>query len=62
MSNLKSPPNDALFSKMEAKYKRLMERAYNLKQTDDSLSDIFYFEADQLLQKLNALKNDMTLV
>jgi len=61
MNNLKSPPKEALFNKMEAKYKGLMERAYNLKQTDDSLSDIFYFEADQLLQELNDLKNDLTL-
>lgn len=61
MNNLKSPPKEALFNKMEAKYKRLMERAYNLKQTNDSLSDIFYFEADQLLQELNDLKNDLTL-
>ncbi|PKP25973.1 MAG: hypothetical protein CVU03_05525 [Bacteroidetes bacterium HGW-Bacteroidetes-2] len=61
MTNLKSPPNEVLFNKMEAKYKQLMERAYNHKQTDDSLSDIFYFEADQVLQKLNTLKNDLTL-
>lgn len=39
------------FSKgIEAKYKQLIERAYNLRQTDDSLSDILYFEAERLLK------------
>ncbi len=60
MKATKSPSSIALFKKMEQKYKRLIERAYNLRQSDDSLSDIFYFEADKLLEEMNYLKNNLS--
>ena len=44
---------------LETKYKQLVERAYNLKQTDDSLSDMLYFEAERLLQKLKGKTTDI---
>lgn len=44
---------------LETKYKQLVERAYNLKQTDDSLSDVLYFEAERLLQKLKGKTTDV---
>ncbi len=60
MKATKSPPSIALFKKMEQKYKQLIERAYNLRQSDDSLSDVFYFEADKLLEEMKYLKNTLT--
>jgi hypothetical protein len=45
---------------MEQKYKQLIERAYNLRQSDDSLSDVFYFEADKLLEEMKCLKKNIT--
>ncbi|MGC6430905.1 MAG: Lacal_2735 family protein [Jejuia sp.] len=36
-------------------YKVLMERAYNLRQTDAPLSDFSEYEAIRLLDKLNKL-------
>mgnify|MGYP001627934793 CR=1 FL=1 len=44
---------------LETKYKQLVERAYNLRQTDDSLSDVLYFEAERLLQKLKGKTTDV---
>jgi len=55
-----SAPSLGLFKKMEHKYKELIERAYNLRQSDDSLSDVFYFEADKLLEEMKYLKNNIT--
>lgn len=60
MKATKSPPSLALFKKMEQKYKQLIERAYNLRQSDDSLSDVFYFEADKLLEEMKYLKNNLS--
>ncbi len=39
---------------LEKKYKILIEKAYNFKQTDESLSDFFYFEAYKLFRKMNS--------
>lgn len=39
-----------------AKYKQLIEQAYNFKQTDHELSDISEYKAIKLLNKLNRLK------
>ncbi|HLU51574.1 MAG TPA: Lacal_2735 family protein [Flavobacteriaceae bacterium] len=42
---------------LEMRYKRLLERAYNLRQTDDSMSDIFYYEAHKVLSQLNLFRS-----
>lgn len=38
------------------RYKRLIEQAYNFRQTDSAMSDISEFQAIKLLNKLNHLK------
>lgn len=43
-------------SKLHKQYKRLIEDAYNFRQTDAALSDIFEYNALKLLDKLNHLK------
>ncbi|NRA94460.1 MAG: Lacal_2735 family protein [Psychroserpens sp.] len=42
--------------KLQLRYKRLMEKAYNLRQTDSALSDISEYKAIKLLHKMNKLK------
>lgn len=42
--------------KLTKRYKKLIERAYNLKHTDHELSDISEYKALKLLNKLNKLK------
>ena len=39
-----------------ARYKSLVEQAYNFRQTDSALSDISEFKAIKLLHKINKLK------
>jgi len=41
---------------LQEQYKKLMEEAYNLRETDSALSDISEFRALKLLEKLNKLK------
>lgn len=43
-------------SKLNLKYKQLVEQAYNFRQTDSALSDISEYKAIKLLNKLNRLK------
>lgn len=43
-------------SKLNLKYKQLVEQAYNFRQTDSALSDISEYKALKLLNKLNRLK------
>lgn len=43
-------------SKLNKKYKQLVEQAYNFRQTDSALSDISEYNAIKLLNKLNRLK------
>ncbi len=43
-------------SKLDKKYKNLIEQAYNFRQTDHALSDISEYRAIKLLGKLNKLK------
>ena len=50
-SNIQEHQNQLL-----SRYKRLIEQAYNLRQTDSALSDISEFKAIKLLHKLNKLK------
>ncbi|SEQ42293.1 hypothetical protein SAMN05421824_1601 [Hyunsoonleella jejuensis] len=42
--------------KLNKKYKKLIEEAYNFRQTDASLSDVSEYKAIKLLNKLNKLK------
>ncbi|MCX7551942.1 Lacal_2735 family protein [Xanthomarina sp. F2636L] len=42
--------------KLQKRYKRLIEQAYNLRETDSAMSDISEFKAIKLLNKLNRLK------
>ncbi|WP_027138836.1 Lacal_2735 family protein [Gaetbulibacter saemankumensis] len=42
--------------KLNARYKELVEQAYNFRQTDSALSDISEYQAIKLLNKLNRLK------
>lgn len=42
-------------AQMVKRYQRLVEKAYNLRQTDAGLSDFFDFEASKLLEKINQL-------
>ncbi|MCX7548250.1 Lacal_2735 family protein [Xanthomarina sp. F1114] len=41
--------------KLQKRYKRLIEQAYNLRQTDCAMSDISEFKAIKLLNKINRL-------
>lgn len=43
-------------TKLQNRYKQLMEMAYNVRQTDHALSDISEYKAIKLLNKLNRLK------
>lgn len=49
--------NNITEKRLETRYKRLVERAYNLRQSDDSMSDIFYYEAHKVLSQLNLLRS-----
>ncbi len=42
--------------KLQNRYKRLIEQAYNFRQTDSALSDLSEYKAIKLLNKLNELK------
>lgn len=42
-------------SELQKQYKRLIEDAYNFRQTDSALSDIAEYRALKLLDKLNRL-------
>ena len=42
--------------KLQLRYKQLIEKAYNLRQTDSAESDISEYDALKLLDKLNRLK------
>ncbi|MHA7943266.1 Lacal_2735 family protein [Formosa sp. 3Alg 14/1] len=52
-------PNDRLKEnkqKLNRRYKQLIERAYNFRQTDAAISDISEYKAIKLLNKLNRLE------
>jgi len=42
--------------RLRQRYKELIEKAYNFRQTDSALSDISEYKAIKLLNKLNRLK------
>lgn len=43
-------------SRLEARYKKLVEKAYNFKQTNSTLSDLAAFKAMKLLERINRIK------
>jgi len=43
-------------TRLNNKYKLLIEQAYNFKQTDAGLSDFFEYKAIKTLNKINRLK------
>lgn len=43
-------------TKLKQQYKRLIEDAYNLRQTDHALSDFSEYQATKVLNKINKLK------
>jgi len=59
MENTVTIPGKINLTRLEKKYKHLIERAYNLRQSDDSLSDVFYFEAEKVLTQLRILKSNL---
>lgn len=42
--------------KLQKQYKKLQEEAFRLSKTDRKASDAKYFEADQILKKIEALQ------
>ncbi len=42
--------------RLEERYKRLIEKAYNFKYTDSALSDFAEFKAKKLKEKINRIK------
>ena len=54
MSNLKKLLKKK--SKLKEKYLKLIEDAYNLRQTDHALSDFSEYKATKILYKINKLK------
>lgn len=43
-------------TKLKRKYRRLVEDAYNFRQTDHALSDFSEYKATKVLNKINKLK------
>ncbi len=43
-------------SRLEARYKKLVEKAYNFKYTNSSISDLAAYKAMRLLEKINRIK------
>ena len=43
-------------TRLEARYKKLVEKAYNFKQTNSTLSDLEAFKAMKLLERINRIK------
>lgn len=52
--------NDSNVDALELKYRNFVEEAYNLRQTDASLSDVLYFEATKIKRHISRLKNMIT--
>ena len=44
--------------KLQLQYKSVMNKAYNLSKKNRKLSDEKYFEADQILKKIEMLKKN----
>jgi len=49
-------PDSIDLNQLEKKHSNVIEEAYNLRQTDASLSDVLYYEAKKLRQHILNLK------
>ena len=49
-------------TRLEARYKKLVEKAYNFKQTNSTLSDLAAFKAMKLLERLIELNSGTSLM
>lgn len=58
-ANAPTIPGIINLKRLENKYKQLIESAYNLRQSDDSLSDVFYYEAEKVLTQLRLLRSTL---
>ncbi len=58
-ANTPTIPGKINLKRLENKYKQLIESAYNLRQSDDSLSDVFYYEAEKILTQLRLLRSNL---
>jgi hypothetical protein len=58
-ANAPTIPGKINLKRLEKEYKQLIERAYNLRQSDDSLSDVFYYEAEKVLTQLRLLRSNL---
>jgi len=43
-------------SRLESRYKKLVEKAYNFKYTNSTISDLAAYKAMRLLEKINRIK------
>jgi len=43
-------------TRLEERYKKLVEKAYNFKHTNSTLSDLAAYKAMRLLEKINRIK------
>jgi len=59
-ANTPTIPGKINLKRLENKYKQLIESAYNLRQSDDSLSDVFYYEAEKILTQLRLLRSNLS--
>jgi len=53
-------PNSLDLGQLERRHANVIEEAYNLRQTDASLSDVLYFEAKKLKQLIINVRNVLT--
>ena len=49
-------PDSTDLNQLEKRHSNVIEKAYNLRQTDASLSDVLYYEAKKLKQHILNLK------
>lgn len=43
-------------TRLETRYKKLVEKSYNFKQTNSTLSDLAAYKAMKLLERINRIK------
>lgn len=53
-------PDSIDLSQLKKRHSNVIEEAYNLRQTDSSLSDILYFEAKKIKEHILNLKKILT--
>ena len=55
-----APPDSVNLCQLKKRHSNVIEKAYNLRQTDSSLSDILNFEAKKIKQRIINLKKVLT--